>query len=107
MPPRSSRSAQPPPQAARPENPPPADWIDRLARFQAHFGRFAWDFLGVLLLALALMVFLGLLGISAGRLLSLVVGLLKLWFGWGSLLVIAAACLGGLLAFRRSRGPLK
>jgi len=61
----------------------------------------------VLLLALALMVFLGLLGISAGRLLSLVVGLLELWFGWGSLLVIAAACLGGLLAFRRSRGPLK
>ena len=81
--------------------------MDRLARFQAHFGRFAWDVLGILSLALALMVFLGLLGISAGRLLSLVVGLLKLWFGWGSLLVIAAACLGGLLAFRRSRGPLK
>jgi S-DNA-T family DNA segregation ATPase FtsK/SpoIIIE len=92
---------------ARPEQPSPADWIDRLARFQAHFGRFAWDVLGVLSLALALMVFLGLLGISAGRLLSLVVGLIKLWFGWGSILVIAAACLGGLLAFRRSRGPLK
>ncbi|MCJ7585331.1 MAG: hypothetical protein MUO30_11275 [Anaerolineales bacterium] len=107
MPPRTSRSAKLSPQAALPENPPPADWIDRLARFQAHFGRFAWDVLGILSLALALMVFLGLLGISAGRLLSLVVGLLKLWFGWGSLLVIAAACLGGLLAFRRSRGPLK
>jgi len=107
MPPRTSRSAQLPPQAALQENPPSADWIDRLARFQAHFGRFAWDVLGILSLALALMVFLGLLGISAGRLLSLVVGLLKLWFGWGSLLVIAAACLGGLLAFRRSRGPLK
>jgi S-DNA-T family DNA segregation ATPase FtsK/SpoIIIE len=107
MPPRSFRSAQPPPQAARPEQPPPADWIDRLARFQAHFGRFAWDVLGVLSLALALIVFLGLLGISAGRLLSLVVSLLKLWFGWGSILVIAAACLGGLLAFRRSRGPLE
>jgi len=107
MQPRTSRSAQLPPQAALQENPPPADWIDRLARFQAHFGRFAWDVLGILSLALALMVFLGLLGISAGRLLSLVVGLLKLWFGWGSLLVIAAACLGGLLAFRRSRGPLK
>jgi len=107
MPPRTSRSAQLPSQAALPENPPPSDWIDRLARFQAHFGRYAWDVLGILSLALALMVFLGLLGISAGRLLSLVVGLLKLWFGWGSFLVIAAACLGGLLAFRRSRGPLK
>jgi S-DNA-T family DNA segregation ATPase FtsK/SpoIIIE len=62
---------------------------------------------GVLLLAFALMIFLGLLGISAGKLLSFVIGLLKLWFGWGSILIIVAACLGGLLAFRRSRGPVK
>jgi S-DNA-T family DNA segregation ATPase FtsK/SpoIIIE len=106
MPPRYSHSAQPPPQEARQENPPPADWIDRLARFQSHFGRFAWDVLGILLLALALIILLGLLSISAGRLLSIVIASLKLWFGWGSLMIIAAACLGGLLAFRRSRGPL-
>ena len=107
MSPRSSHPAQPPFQRTHPENSPTRDWIDRLARFRAHFGRFAWDVLGVLLLALALMVFLGLLGISAGRLLSLIVVLLRLWFGWGSILIVVAACLGGLLAFRRSRGPLK
>jgi S-DNA-T family DNA segregation ATPase FtsK/SpoIIIE len=81
--------------------------LDRLARFQSHFGRFAWDVLGVLLLALALMVILGLVGLSAGRLLSLVVSVLRLWFGWGSLLVIAATAVLGLLSFRRSRAPLK
>ncbi|MBA4379408.1 MAG: DNA translocase FtsK [Anaerolinea sp.] len=107
MPSKSRKSPQTPPQAACPDYPPPEDWLDRLAGFQAHFGRFAWDVVGVLLLAFALIVFLGLLGISGGRLLSLVVGLLKLWFGWGSILVVIAACLGGLLAFRRSRGAVK
>ncbi len=107
MPSKSRKSPQSPPQAARPDYPPAEDWLDRLARFQAHFGRFAWDVVGVLLLAFALMVFLGVLGISGGRLLSLVVGLLKLWFGWGSILIIIAACLGGLLAFRCSRGAVQ
>ncbi len=107
MPSKSRKSPPPSPPAARPDFPPTEDWLDRLARFQAHFGRFAWDVVGVLLLALALMVFLGLLGISGGRLLSLLVGLLKLWFGWGSILIIIAACLGGLLAFRRSRGAVQ
>ncbi|MDI6769225.1 MAG: DNA translocase FtsK [Anaerolineales bacterium] len=107
MPSKSRKSPTPPPTAARPDHPPAEDWLDQLARFQAHFGRFAWDVVGVLLLALALMVFLGLLGISGGRLLSLLVGLLKLWFGWGSILIIIAACLGGLLAFRRSRGAVQ
>ncbi len=107
MPSISRKSPQTPSQAARPDYPPPEDWLDRLAGFQAHFGRFAWDVVGVLLLAFALIVFLGLLGISGGRLLSLVVGLLKLWFGWGSILVVIATCLGGLLAFRRSRGVVK
>ncbi len=103
---KSRKSTQTPPQAGRPDFPPAEDWIDRLARFQAHFGRFAWDVAGVLLLAFALMIFLGWLGISSGRLLSLAVDLLKRWFGWGSTLIILATCAGGLLAFRRSRGAL-
>jgi S-DNA-T family DNA segregation ATPase FtsK/SpoIIIE len=108
MSPISRRSAPPPrPESARPDPSAPGDWLDRLARFQSHFGRFAWDVLGVLLLALALMILLGWLGISAGKLLSFAVAALRLWFGWGSLLVIAAACALGLLAFRRSRAPLE
>jgi hypothetical protein len=39
------------------------DWLDRAARFNQHFGRFARDALGVVLLALALMIFLALAGL--------------------------------------------
>lgn len=36
------------------------DWLDRLARFNQHFGRFLRDAVGVLLIAFALMSFLAL-----------------------------------------------
>ncbi len=34
------------------------DWLDRLARFNQHFGRFVRDVLGVVLIAAALIIFL-------------------------------------------------
>ncbi len=76
--------------------------MDRLARFEIHFGRFLWDILGVLLLAFALMILVGILGLSKGSLLEAWVNLLYLWIGWGDLLVVLFAGMGGLLAFRRS-----
>jgi S-DNA-T family DNA segregation ATPase FtsK/SpoIIIE len=77
--------------------------MDRLARLESHFGRFLWDILGVFLLAFALMTLLGWLGLSKGSLLGAWVTLLKVWLGWGSLLVILFAGWGGLMAFQRSR----
>ena len=81
--------------------------MDRLAHFQAHFGRFLWDILGVLFLAFALMTLLGILKLSAGTLLEQWVEHLYLWFGWGDLLVVLFAGILGALAFRRSRQPMK
>jgi len=83
------------------------DWIDRLARFETHFGRFLWDILGVFLLAFALMTLLGIFGLSNGSLLEKWVSLLGKWLGWGSSLVILASGAVGLLAFRRSRQAVK
>jgi S-DNA-T family DNA segregation ATPase FtsK/SpoIIIE len=83
------------------------DWIDRLARFETHFGRFLWDILGVFLLAFALMTLLGIFGLSKGSLLEKWVSLLGKWLGWGSSLVILASGAVGLLAFRRSRQAVK
>jgi DNA segregation ATPase FtsK/SpoIIIE, S-DNA-T family len=83
------------------------NWLDRLARFETHFGRFLWDILGVLLFALALMTLLGILGLSKGTLLEKWVSLLATWLGWGSILVILASSVCGLMAFRRSRKSLK
>ncbi len=46
------------------------DWLDRLARFNQHFGRFVRDAFGVLLIATALILFLALRGATQGVLLS-------------------------------------
>jgi len=97
-----TRSVESPSKTSR-----PTDWVDRLARLETHFGRFLWDILGVLLLAFALMTLVGILGLSNGTLLELWITLLGNWVGWGSILVILAALALGLLAFRRSRHPMK
>ena len=75
-------------QYAQQVQPPQNDWLDRLARFNLHFGRFLRDTVGVLLLALALMSVLALWNATQGLLLTPWAILLKTWFGWGSYLVI-------------------
>jgi len=72
------------------------DWLDRLARFNQHFGRFVRDGLGVLLIAAALMSFLALRGYTQGALLTPWASLLSLWFGWGSYLIVIAISYAGL-----------
>ena len=91
-----------------PENKPagdtsPSDLLERIARLKAHFGRFLWDILGVFLFAIALLTFLGLLGLSQGSLMKLWVDLLKYSLGWGSIFVVATAVAFGIHAIRRSR----
>jgi len=82
------------------------DWLDRVARFNQHFGRFVRDALGVLLIAVALMTLLALRGYTEGVLLTPCANLLLLWFGWGSYLVVIAIGYAGYAFLRRSRTPL-
>ncbi|MCI0554247.1 MAG: hypothetical protein L0287_25140, partial [Anaerolineae bacterium] len=77
------------------------DWLDRLARFNEHFGRFVRDALGVLLIAAALMSFLALGGYTRGALLTPWSDLLSLQFGWGSYLVVLAIGYVGFALLRR------
>ncbi len=106
MPDSTSHGPASNPLKERPNPPRFSDWMDRLARFEIHFGRFLWDILGILLLAFALMILLGILGLSKGSLLEGWVNLLYLWIGWGDLLIVLFAGMGGLLAFRRSIQPI-
>src|SRR5450759_5109045 len=99
--------SQPQSRESQSKLPRPTDWVDRLARLETHFGRFLWDILGVLLLAFALMTLVGILGLSNGSLLELWITILGTWLGWGNILVILVACALGILAFRRSRHPMK
>lgn len=82
------------------------DWLDRLAKINLHFGRFANDIGGVLLLAFALISLLALLGLTQGELLTPWVEFLRLWFGWGCYLVIASMGMIGSLMLRRSEESL-
>jgi S-DNA-T family DNA segregation ATPase FtsK/SpoIIIE len=82
------------------------DWLDRFAGFNQHFGRFARDAIGVLLIAAALMTFLALRGYTQGLLLTPWANLLLLWFGWGAYLVGIAIAYLGYASLRRSSTPL-
>ena len=81
-------------------------WLDRLAQFNQHFGRFMGDTLGVVLIALALMSFLALGNYTEGALLSPWADLLSLWFGWGAYLVVVAIGYSGFSLLRRAGTPL-
>ncbi len=105
--PTDTGKSQPQSRVSQSKSTRPTDWVDRLARLETHFGRFLWDILGVLLLAFALMTLVGILGLSTGTLLELWITVIDTWLGWGSILVILVACALGLLAFRRSRHPMK
>ncbi len=88
------------------QEPPSSDWLDRLARFNLHFGRFFKDSAGVFLIAVALVSLLGLWGLTGGIVLTPWASFLSLWFGWGSYLVIGALAYSGFQLVRRDLGRL-
>ncbi len=77
------------------------DWLDRLEGFRQHFGRFAGDIFGILLIAFALMTLLARLGYTSGALLTPWKGFLSLWFGWGTYLIVLWIGYGGFSLLRR------
>jgi len=79
------------------------DWLDRLARFNRHFGRFMRDALGVVLIAVALMSLLALGNYTEGALLSPWADLLSMGFGWGSYIFVFAIGYGGYILLRRGK----
>lgn len=83
-----------------------SDWLDRLASFNQHFGRFVRDAFGVVLIAAALMTFLALGKYTEGALLTPWADVLSLWFGWGAYLVVVAIGWSGFSILRRDRTPL-
>ena len=88
------------------KNVPDKDILDRLAKINLHYGRFISDIGGVLFLALALITLLALLGLTTGNLLDRWIAFLRLWFGWGSYLIVASLGMVGLLMLRRSDNPI-
>lgn len=88
------------------ETSPGADWLSRLVGFNRHFGRFARDIFGILLIAFAVMTLLALLGYTEGAVLNFWVGMLSLWIGWGTYLVVFWLGYAGFALLRRQDGIL-
>jgi DNA segregation ATPase FtsK/SpoIIIE, S-DNA-T family len=85
------------------EEPPEKDWFGWVSRIRTSFGRFSWDIGGIILIALSLLLFLALAGLTRGRLITYFSNELRLWFGWGSYLFVVVTALGGLLLMRRPK----
>ncbi len=106
--------------------PPPTenDWLDRLARFNSLFGRYLRDMLGVALVAFALMSLLAILeyvynqtfnlgtqnadpAFLSGAVLVFIASWLTLWFGLGSMLIIAGIGYFGYSLLRRDETEVR
>ncbi len=89
------------------ESRPPNDMLERLARFNLHFGRYLRDGAGVFLIAVAVISLLGLWGATGGLLLTPWSQFLGTWFGWGSYLLLIGVALGGFALIRRVGTPVR
>ena len=78
-------------------------WSDVAITIWVRFERFTWDVGGVTLMAIAVMTLLTLLfpQLAGGKWLVWWTGLLKRWFGWGSVFIVMAAGVLGLVMLRR------
>jgi len=83
------------------------DWLDNVQHFKSHFGRFLWDATGVVLIAFGLLVFVGIIGLSKGTFLSPLINWISIWLGWGNLIIVIMAILGGILAIKHGRAPIQ
>ena len=81
-----------------------SDFLDWLQRAQTHFGRYASDAGGVIILAFAGMILLALFDLTGGLLLEPVANTLWRWLGWGSLFVVLILTISGFMLLRRRQG---
>lgn len=77
------------------------NWLDHAGNIWLRFRRFAWDVVGILLLAFALLTFIGLLGLTRGVIITPWAIGLKKWLGWGSIFIPVLLGLAGFWILRR------
>ena len=97
---RKPAATPPPAKAATPGT--LVNVITGLANFAVRLQRFFWDALGIFLIALALMTVLAMLmpSLVEGTLLLAWSGMLRVWLGWGGLLVAIGLAVLGLMVLR-------
>jgi DNA segregation ATPase FtsK/SpoIIIE, S-DNA-T family len=86
---------------------PQNDWLERFTNFSLHFGRFFRDAIGVILIAFAVMSLLAVWSITEGIILTPFANTLKIWFGWGSLLILFGIGYLGYTFLRRDGNDIR
>jgi DNA segregation ATPase FtsK/SpoIIIE, S-DNA-T family len=83
--------------------------INQSVSIMARFQRFTWDFVGVVLLAFALLTLIALFmpELTGGRLITLWRTFLRHTLGWGAIFVVIATTIAGLLVLRVRSHQLK
>jgi len=84
--------------AVEPVDQPGEKVLDGMAGIWLRLGRFWWDVIGVILLAVALMTLLGLLGLTEGAFVSPWIAFIQRWLGWGAFIAAVAAFAAGMIA---------
>lgn len=78
---------------------------DRVKRTLQRFMRYGWDLLGILLMASALILLLGFLGVTTGALVTPLTSFFLRWFGLGRFLLVAILIFIGLQVIRWRKQP--
>lgn len=81
------------------------NWFVRLVDFLLKFRRFGKDILSILLILIALLTMLALIGLTSGAWINPWADTLRYWFGWGSILVVAACAAAGMLMMQKREDP--
>ena len=82
----------------------PPDFFDWFQRAQKHFGRFAADAGGLIVLALAGMILLGLFNQTNGLMHDMIANSLWHWLGWGSVFLVFILTVIGFALLRHRQG---
>ncbi|MEJ2757689.1 MAG: DNA translocase FtsK, partial [Anaerolineales bacterium] len=81
------------------------NWFVRVVDFLLKFRRFAKDILSILLILVALLTLLALIGLTSGAWINPWADFLRYWFGWGSILVVLASGVAGMLLMQKREEP--
>jgi len=83
-------------------------WIksaySHIVEFFRNFKSFYWDMAGIAMIALALVLGLGLLGLTSGSIVTPLVLVIAKWLGWGSAVLVAVLVVLGVLSIRIPTG---
>jgi S-DNA-T family DNA segregation ATPase FtsK/SpoIIIE len=84
-----------------------SNWLDRIGVLWIRFRRFTWDVVGIGLLALALITFVALLGLTQGIVITPWAESLKKWLGWGGIFIPVLMGMMGYWLLRRQFRELR